>query len=164
MMTIDFKIGNARHRSFDEADIRTTKHHTWVAVAVGGGALLGAGASIYGANKQSQAAKDASKQNAESQADQNAAAWSNYLMTRGINPSGAATGQIPTNPQAINARLPLWATANFAKPGAPKTWRRRGTFTQPNTLTRGISASAASPASPTPLPYAPGGSQLSVLQ
>ena len=131
------------------------------------GTLIGAGgiaAGLYGANKQSKAVQDAASKNAASQAEQNQAAWANYLMTRGINPSGAQTGQIPTNPQTINARLPLWATANFARPGAPKTWRRRGTFAQPNTLTRGMAYPSAAAASPTPLPYAPGGSQLSVLQ
>jgi len=165
MMTPDFKIGNVRRRSLDEGDVRTTKHHTWVAVAVGGSAVLGAGVSMYGANKQSQAARDAAKENKESQAAQIAAAWSNYLMTRGIKPSGASTGQIPQNAQAINARLPLWATANFAKPGAVKTWRRKGTFTQPNTLTRGAVQAAPVSTAPSYDPlYAQGGSQPTMLQ
>jgi len=117
-----------------------------------GSLLVGAGgigASLYGANKQSKATQEAASLNDARQAEQNAAAWANYLMTRGINPSGAQTGQIPANPQAINARLPLWATANFARPGATKTWRKKGTTAPANTLTRGASPSyGGSPYSP----------------
>ena len=107
----------------------------------------GIGASIYGANKQAKAVKAASAENAAAQDRQNASAWANYLMTRGVNPAGAQTGQIPANPQAINAKLPLWATANFRRPGAQPRWVKRGTSTMPNTLSRGT----VTPTSP----YAP---------
>lgn len=119
-----------RYRSEEEEINRDAPRHprfsyaTWVAIAVGGSAVLGVGASLYGANKQAGAVEDANKANVASQADQNAAAWANYLMTRGVNPAGAVTGQIPTNPQAINARLPLWARGNFAT--GPSRWRKRG--------------------------------------
>lgn len=73
---------------------------------------LGAGATAYGANKQSKAQQAASASNAASQDKTNASAWASYLMSRGVNPNGATTGQIPTNPQAVNTRLPLWATVN----------------------------------------------------
>lgn len=106
----------------------------WVGI---GTAVVGAGASAYGANKQSKATKAAAAQNASSQDAQNASAWANYLMTRGLNPAGAVTGQIPTNPQAINTRLPLWASANFAAPGAQKTWRKKGATPTAGTLARG---------------------------
>lgn len=114
----------------------------WVGI---GTAALGAGASIYGADKQSKAVKEASAENAAAQDRQNASAWANYLMTRGVNPAGAQTGQIPANPQAINAKLPLWATANFKRPGAQPRWVKRGTSTMPNTLSRGTPAPAYSP-------------------
>ena len=122
----------------------------WVGI---GSAALGAGASLYGANKQSKAIQSAASQDAASQAAQNQAAWANYLMTRGVNPAGAATGTIPTNPQAINARLPLWATANFKRPGAQTRWVKKGTATMPNTLSRG----APTPASGPPQDYSAGG-------
>lgn len=112
------------------------------AAAVLGAGALGAGASIYGANKQSKAVQNAASQNNAAQAAQNAAAWSNYLMTRGVNPAGAATGQIPQGAQAINARLPLWATANFKRPGTTGGWRKKGSVGAPNTLYRGGGAPA----------------------
>lgn len=52
----DFVIGNKRRRSFDESEPRTMRHHTWVAVAIGGSAVIGAGASMYSANKAAGAA------------------------------------------------------------------------------------------------------------
>lgn len=154
MQTLDFKIAGRRAKSFSEDEERLARHHTWVAVAVGGGALLGAGASVYGANKQSKAVQDAASKNNDAQAAQNAAAWSNYLMTRGVNPAGAATGQIPQGAQAINARLPLWATANFKRPGTTAGWRKKGSVGAPNTLYRG----GGMPAGAIPDPVAPAGS------
>lgn len=85
----------------------------WVAV---GTAVLGAGVSIAGQKKQAKANQAALNSNNENQAEQNRLAWANYLMTRGINPSGAETGVIPTNPQKINSKLPLWATMKRAVP------------------------------------------------
>ena len=82
----------------------------WVGI---GTAVVGAGASIYGANKQSQAIKDANNANATATDKQNNAAWVAWLMSRGIQPTGETTyGQIPTsgNYVATNTKLPVWAT------------------------------------------------------
>lgn len=98
--------------------------------------LLGLGTSLYGVNKQSKAVDEAAKLNDARQAEQNAAAWANYLMTRGLSPAGATTGQIPQGAAAINARLPLWATANFARPEAKRVWRKKGAVAPVNTLSR----------------------------
>ena len=123
----------------------------WVGV---GSAVLGAGASAYGANKQAKAVKAASAENAASQDAQNASAWANYLMTRGVNPAGAATGQLPSNPQAINSRLPLWASASFRQPGTQKVWRKKGTGTPSvGTLARGSSFNTV-PVEQLPIPAA----------
>lgn len=87
------------------------------ATLVAGG--VGAGASIYGANKQSKAQQAASAQNQESVDKQNASAWASYLLSRGVNPNGVATGQIPTNPVAVNSRLPLWANVQRSGRASP---------------------------------------------
>lgn len=78
----------------------------WVGI---GSLALGTGASLYGASRQAGAVRDANAQNAELQREQNQSAWNAYLLSRGINPGGAATGEIPSNPQPVNSRLPLWA-------------------------------------------------------
>lgn len=115
----------------------------WVGI---GSAVLGAGTSLYGAKKQANATQYASAQNAALQDKQNQAAWANYLMQRGLNPNGAVTGQLPTNPQAINTRLPLWATANFAAPGATSRWVKKGSLPTPGTLA--MTAYNRAPAAP----------------
>lgn len=79
---------------------------SWVAVSV---AAIGAGTSLYGANKQAKANQAAQNENARLQEQQNQSAWAAYLLSRGVNPEGVATGQIPTAPKAVNTRLPLWA-------------------------------------------------------
>jgi len=79
----------------------------WVGI---GSAVLGAGTSLYGASQQKKANQSALDQNAALQEEPNRSAWASYLMSRGVNPAGAKTGEIPTNPQAINAKLPLWAS------------------------------------------------------
>lgn len=94
----------------------------WVGLGI---AALSAGASVYGANKQSKAVKAAAATNAASQDSQNQSAWASYLLSRGVNPQGAATGTLPENPQGINAKLPLWANAAFTS--GPKGWRKKGT-------------------------------------
>lgn len=89
----------------------------WVGIST---AVLGTGAQLYGANKQAKAVEAANKQNAELQAQQNQSAWNAYLMSRGVNPNGAATGSIPTNPQAINTKLPLWANVTRTNGASPR--------------------------------------------
>jgi len=84
---------------------------TWVAAAIGGSALLGAGASIYGANKQAKAIASANAANQASEAEAARQNWVNYLMQRGVMPSSSTqTGEVPTNLQVVNTKLPIWAT------------------------------------------------------
>ncbi len=94
-------------------------HATWVAVAVGGSALIGAGAAAYGANKQAQSVKDTNAANQSSVAAANANDWNNYLLQRGVNAGGtAAPGQIPSNAVPTNTRLPLWMNVQQNAPSA----------------------------------------------
>lgn len=78
----------------------------WVAI---GTAVLGAGASIYGANKQSKSQGDANAANRAAIEQADRSAWNNYLMQRGLYGANAASGVIPDNARAVNTRLPLWA-------------------------------------------------------
>jgi len=95
----------------------------WVGI---GTAVLGAGTSIHGANKQKQAQEEANKANQASIANSDLSAWQGYLMQRGLNPSGVTQfGQIPTNAQAVNTKLPLWA--NVRMNPAAVTARTAGT-------------------------------------
>lgn len=100
------------------------------AIALGIG-LAGTAATLIGQNKQAKAVEAANNTNAQLQADQNASAWNAYLLSRGVNPAGATTGQLPANPRAVNAKLPLWATwtvpATAGTPGtsAPRRLVRR---------------------------------------
>lgn len=112
-------LRNRRHKSEgDELRGEQPSHPkfsraTWVAVAVGGSAVLGAGVSMYGANRQAQDNRAAQDQNAALQRDQNNASWTSWLLSKGIQPSSPVTaGTIPTagNFTAANTRLPLWAT------------------------------------------------------
>jgi hypothetical protein len=83
---------------------------------------LGAGAAIYGANKQADASSAANTANQQNVQTANNESWTNYLASRGLNPGGTvAYGTIPTNAAPINTKLPLWATVNvpnnLASPG-----------------------------------------------
>lgn len=92
--------------------------NTWVAVAVAGSAVVGAGVGMYGANKQAKADAAALQANKEATEQQNRLEWGQYLMSRGINPGGANVepGVIPTNAAPMNSRMPVWATV--ARPAA----------------------------------------------
>lgn len=140
----EFKVGQAKTRSFDEGEVRSMRHRTWVALAVGVAGVAGVATSAYGANKQSKDNKAAAATNAGLQEDQNRSAWASYLMSRGVNPAGAQTGEIPTNPQAINARLPLWANASFST--GPKKWRRKGAYAPAGTLVKSPTFAGTAPA------------------
>lgn len=97
----------------------------WIAV---GTAVVGGIASVAGENAQAGAISDAADKNAAAQRDQNNAAWSNYLMTRGIAPTGQVTaGVLPTagSYNAVNSRLPLWA--NVTSSNGPQRWVKKGT-------------------------------------
>ena len=85
----------------------TFSQGTWAAIGVG---VVGAGVSLYGANKQSQAQKDANAANQASVGKADQSAWVNYLLQRGlaVDPN-TPTGSIPSNARAVNQRLPLWA-------------------------------------------------------
>jgi hypothetical protein len=112
MQNLDFKVGFGRKK-----EPRYMRNYTWVAVAIGGSAVLGAGVSMYGANKQSKAMQDAQNKNAELQTQQNNSAWQGYLMSRGLDPMGATSGNIPSGGRALNTKLPLWATVNLNRSG-----------------------------------------------
>lgn len=129
-MNHDFQIRRAT-RDPETGEFRDPvllRHHTFVAAATGtaGAALLGTGISLYGANKQNKANAAAQAENARLQEEQNRSAWGAYLLARGVNPQGAATGQIPTNPQAINAKLPLWANVRRTAGGSYQMARPMG--------------------------------------
>lgn len=96
----------------------------WVGI---GSTVLGAGASLYGANKQSKDNQAAQDQNARLQQEQNNNQWVSWLMSRGVQPTGPiSAGTIPQAGQfkAVNTRLPLWATMT-PKP-APQSTVGRG--------------------------------------
>lgn len=84
----------------------------WAAAA----AVVGAGATLYGSAQQRKANSQAQDQNARLQEQSNSAAWSNYLLSRGISPTvQLAPGQMPQQGEyrAVNSRLPYWANVNL---------------------------------------------------
>lgn len=111
----------------------------WGALTV---AAIGAGASLYGANKQNIANNKAIDANVKAQDTQNAAQWTNWLMSRGIAPtSPVAAGVMPTagNYTAVNQRLPLWANVSPT---------RTATANQPFLIRRGGTAQPTAPVTP----------------
>lgn len=113
-----------------------------------GAAILGAGATVYGANKQASAQSDANAANAASVAGSDQSAWNSYLLSRGIQGNNAPTGTIPTDGAAVNTKLPLWAnvTTTPAGGGVAK-WVKKGTI--PSAPTYRLAAPTASPTSTT---------------
>lgn len=94
---------------------------TWIATATIGSAVIGAGASAYGARKQAKADAAAQEQNRQAVERQNRLEWAQYLMSRGINPGGdVAPGQLPTSGSPMNSRLPLWASVRRGGTGSPR--------------------------------------------
>lgn len=88
----------------------------------GATAVAGIGASLYGANKQSQDTRAANEANIAAQKESERQNWLRYLLTRGVqaDPS-TASGAVPTSYRAVNTKLPLWAnvvTPQSAAPGA----------------------------------------------
>ncbi len=82
----------------------------WAAAA----GIIGAGAAIYGANKQSKTAKETNAANREAVGQADQSAWVSYLLSRGLDAGpNTAVGEIPTNARAVNTRLPLWANISF---------------------------------------------------
>lgn len=101
---------------------------TWAGIAVGVGAI-GTGLSAYGANQQRQDAKGANAANQAAIAKQDQDQWNSYLLQRGLYGGGSTPyGQIPTNAQPVNSRLPLWATltTGASQPGALVVRRKAG--------------------------------------
>lgn len=113
-------------------------------------AVAGAGTAIYGATQAGSAQDSANATNAASVAANNNANWQNYLMERGINPDGAAAGTIPTNPQAVNAKLPLYANVNVSNgiPAGATRWAKAGTPAPATNMTLATSAAPAPAAAP----------------
>lgn len=102
--------------------------------------VVGAGLSLYGANKQSkdQAHTDDLNRAAVDAADRNA--WNNYLMQRGIYGANAPTGTVPgLQPgQAVNQKLPLWANLRMSTiPGQPSGARPGGGAAVPFLVRKG---------------------------
>lgn len=101
-------------------------------------AVAGIGASLYGANKQSQDTKSAQDQNAALTQQQNNSAWTSWLLSKGVQPTTpVAAGTMPTagNSTAVNTRLPLWANVQLPAPrvapgtpmqGVPQFVRKTG--------------------------------------
>jgi hypothetical protein len=85
------------------------------AVAIGA-AVLGAGASVYGANKQSKAIKSANAANQQAVQNTNDANYRLWLESRGVGPSG----------QAVNTKLPRWMGATVGTGGGGRQIVRKG--------------------------------------
>ena len=94
----------------------------WIAGATIGAGVLGAGVSYLGASQASKAQDRATQANKESKAESDRIGWTNYLLSRGIQPIGyVEPGQMPAEYKAVNARLPAWANVKRSAP----TFRRR---------------------------------------
>lgn len=132
-------------------------------------AAAGVGATLYGANKQAKANQSAQNANIAQQDKQNDAAWTAWLMSKGVQPTSSVTyGTMPAAgaSKAVNTRLPLWANVNFStsspgtsgggirlvKKGAPRTTGITGLAPVP-----GATAPMTTPASRTGGPSMPGG-------
>ena len=99
---------------------------TWAAIVVG---VVGVGAGLYGANKQSKDSAGARDMNLGAQQESERQNWMRYLMTRGITPSEQTqTGVVPGHAPggAINTKLPLWA--RVVVPNTPQTPNRNVPF------------------------------------
>ncbi len=116
----------------------------WIPLAL---AAAGTVAGVVGANKQAKAVSAANATNDARLAQQDQSAWNAYLLSRGVNPAGSTTGQLPANAEAVNFKLPLYAKANFTVPGAQKTWRKKGSTIPVGTLARGTTSFQTDPSS-----------------
>ena len=79
---------------------------SWMAVAVGGSALLGAGTTLYGANKQSKAIDSANAANLAATEATNKQNYEMWLRSRGVGANG----------QPVNYVMPEWLTVNTTAP------------------------------------------------
>lgn len=100
----------------------------WIAGATIAAGALGAGASLYGANKQAKSDAEAQRLNKAQFDAQQLQNWNQYLMQRGIDPAGNTTVGGYGSGRAINSRLPLWAsveqTTGASAPGELRVVRR----------------------------------------
>jgi hypothetical protein len=106
----------------------------------GGAMVLSTIGSGIAANKAAKAQDKAMAANQAANDEANRVAWVNYLMSRGIKPKGnVQPGEIPTDYEAINSRLPLWANLTIPNPKGPNALLPR---------TPAVAAMGAQPASP----------------
>lgn len=112
-------------------------------------AVAGAGAAVYGASQAGKAQDAATAAGSASAAASDNSAWHSYLLSRGLDPTGAATGQIPQGAAPVNTRLPLWASVTATPPGGttPARWAKVGSPLRRPTfaLSSGISYNQAAP-------------------
>jgi hypothetical protein len=128
--------------------------------AVIGAAVIGAGATVYGADKQASASAAANSANAAAVNTANNESWTNYLASRGISQGGTVPyGTGLTGGQAINAKLPLWATVNVptTESGAGGSNSLASAFSQPTSAAPAATPTPAAAAAGTSLPTTPGG-------
>lgn len=128
--------------------------HYWVDIAV---AVIGAGASVYGAESQSKSSAATNEANKSAVQQANDQSWTDYLLERGVStgsvvPAGslptAATGATP-----VNTKLPLWATVNV-----PTRMSGAGGSSSLAQALTGTPATPAAASAPTAtVPTAPGG-------
>lgn len=101
-----------------------------------GAAIAGLGVSAVGISQQNKANNAANATNQEAIAKADQSAWNSYLMGRGIYGGNAAPGVIPTNAQAVNSKLPLWANVTRTPAGGGTArWVKKGTIPTPATST-----------------------------
>ena len=105
----------------------------WVTGGIAAGGLV---MNAIGANKQAQANADAQRQNKEQFEAQQLQNWNQYLMQRGIDPAGNTKVGGYGSGQAINSRLPLWASVQRTEknPGEFRVVRKSAMPASPRTL------------------------------
>lgn len=127
----------------------------WVTGGIAAGGLV---MNAIGANKQSQDNAAAQRQNKEQFEAQQLQNWNQYLMQRGIDPTGNTKVGGYGSGQAINSRLPLWASVQRQEenPGEFRVVRRSAMPAAPRTLAPGRLVAA----SPNGMPSAAAAPQL----
>jgi hypothetical protein len=133
-----------------------------IVAAVVASAVVGAGASVYGSDKQSADSKAAAAANQQGVTAANDESWTSYLASRGVQTAGNVPyGEYPGG-AAINTKLPLWATVNVpaTETGPGGSSSLAAAFSNPTNLSTPSTMAAPSTAAPTAgtaLPRAPGG-------
>jgi hypothetical protein len=123
-------------------------------IAMLAASAIGAGATAYGANKQSKDNAAAQDENRKATDENNRLAWVNYLMSRGINPTGVtAAGQLPSSGSPINSRLPLWAIVTRPTTSPVAGFRVSGSATRPRLAVRMPATASTTPSAANPIDY-----------